>query len=151
RPDTPTERGASDVETRLSEVLSAYDPIIYERVWSPELVARLRQKLPGKIFIGLRGEHLLLDSAPADVFCDGDPKQVLGALLLWLRGERADPPARVLFRRDPPDDGPAQWQQSEGADAPPARAVRYAPNLRPVIINPEALPTSRTFSIVGNE
>lgn len=151
RPDTPAERGESDVETRLIEVLSAYDPIIYERVWSPELIARLRQNLPGKIFIGLRGEHLLLDSAPADVFCDGDPKQVLGALLHWLRGECADPPARVLFRRDAADGGPAQWHQSADADAPPARAVRYAPNLRPVIINPEALPASRTFSIVGNE
>lgn len=149
RPDALDAGGEGDVETRLIDALSVYDPVIYERVWNPQLVARLRQRLPGKIFIGLRGEHLLLDSAPADIFCDGDPKQLLGSLLHWLRGERDQPPAGVLFRGTAAD-GATEWQRSEAADVTPTRAVRYAPNLRPVIINPEALPGSRTFSIVGN-
>jgi hypothetical protein len=150
RPDTPQDRGASDVEAQLIEALSAYDPIVYERVWSPQLIARLRQQLPGKIFIGLRGEHLLLDARAADIFCDGDPKQLLGALLRWLRAAAGDPPAGVLLRRDAADDGAVQWHTSK-ADPPPARAFRYAPNLRPIVINPQALPASRTFSIMGNE
>src|SRR5678815_653577 len=61
--------GESEVERRLVETLAGYDPIVYERVWSPGLVERLRGKLPGKLFVGLRGEHVLLDAAPADVFC----------------------------------------------------------------------------------
>src|SRR5690348_8866865 len=62
--------GASAVEQRLVEILSPYDPIVYERVWSPRVIERLRRQLPKKVFIGLRGEHVLLDSAPADIFCD---------------------------------------------------------------------------------
>src|SRR5262249_28594662 len=92
------DNGESEVEQRLVERLSAYDPIVYERVWSPRLVERLRRQLPGKVFIGLRGEHVLLDSAPADIFCDGEPKWILGPLVQWLRGQCDAPPSETLFR-----------------------------------------------------
>src|SRR5262245_37214838 len=72
------QQGENDVERKLVEILSQYDPIVYERVWSPLLVERLRQRLTGKTFIGLRGEHVLLDQAPADIYCDAEPMQVLG-------------------------------------------------------------------------
>ena len=63
--DVEKEDGQSEVERGLIDILSGYDPIVYERVWSPRLVDRLRRELPGKVFIGLRGEHVLLDAAPA--------------------------------------------------------------------------------------
>jgi hypothetical protein len=148
--DMEGEDGASDVEGRLVGLLAAYDPIVYERVWSPRLIERLRRQLPGKTFIGLRGEHVLLESAPADIFCDGDPQRVLGALVQWLRGQRPAPPAEVLFRRDPEDGGPAQWRAPDGAAVAPPRTFRYAPNLRPIVVNPESLPAVRTFSVMGN-
>src|SRR4029434_6745404 len=88
----------SDVEQRLAAALFGYDPIVYERVWSPALVERLRGKLPGKVFIARRGEHVLLESAPADIFCDGAAKDILPALVQWLRGERPEPPAGTLLR-----------------------------------------------------
>lgn len=142
--------GDSEVERRLLDTLGGYDPIVYERVWNPELVARLRARLPGKVFIGLRGEHLLLDSAPADMFCDGNPRELLPPLMHWLRGETATPPANVLFRREASPNAPAEWTAAEDGVAASARTYAYAPNLRPIVINPEALPAARTFSILGN-
>ena len=141
--------GESEVEGRLAEALSGYDPIVYERVWSPRLVERLRRKLPGKVFIGLRGEHVLLDSAPADIFCDGEPRWILAPLVQWLRGESDAPPAQTLFRRQRGGGSPA-WDKPAPAVVAPPRTARYAPNLRPVVVNPELLPEVRTFSVVGN-
>jgi len=141
---------AGGVEAALIDTLSAYDPIVYERVWSPSLIARLRDKLPGKVFIGLRGEHVLLDSAPADIFCDGDPQRILTALVRWLRGVADVAPAETLFRHDADDGGPPRWLAPAPCAVAPPRAHRYAPNLRPVIVNPEALPSGRTFSVMGN-
>src|SRR4030095_16189650 len=89
----------SDVEQRLAAALFGYDPIVYERVWSAALVERLRRQLARQGFIGLRGEHVLLESAPADIFCDGAAKDILPALVQWLRGGRPEPPARTLVRR----------------------------------------------------
>jgi len=111
--------GDSDAERRLVETLSAYDPIVYERVWSPELVERLRRKLHGKVFVGLRGEHLLLDT-PADIFCDGNPKQLLGPLVQWLRGQAAAPPSETLFRQA--DNGTPGWAKRDDGVAAPQRA-----------------------------
>ena len=142
--------GESEVEGRLAEALSGYDPIVYERVWSPRLVERLRRKLPGKVFIGLRGEHVLLDSAPADIFCDGEPRWILAPLVQWLRGESDAPPAQTLFRRQRGGGSPA-WDKPAPAVVAPPRTARYAPNLRPVVVNPELLPEVRTFSVVGND
>lgn len=140
--------GAPAIEARLAETLSGYDPIVFERVWSPQLVARLRRLLPDKVFIGLRGEHLLLDESPADFFCNGEPRQLLAALIAWLRGARALPPGQILRRQ--PGDGAARWEAVEPSEPASAAAAVYAPNLRPVVVNPEHLPAARTFSVVGN-
>jgi hypothetical protein len=142
--------GESEVERRLVEALAGYDPIVYERVWSPGLVERLRGKLPGKLFVGLRGEHVLLDAAPADVFCDGEAQRVLPPLIRWLRGESAAPPQGILLRAEGEPGGPPRWLAPDDAVAAPAGSVRHAPNLRPVVVNPEALPPARTFSVTGN-
>ncbi len=138
------------IEDRLVEILSGYDPIVYERVWSPELIDRLRQRLPGKIFIGMRGEHLMLDSAPADIFCDYEPKQIIGPVIKWLRGESEVPPHGIYFRQANGDGRPVEWVASETDSPPSIETYAYAPNLRPVVVNPEALPRIRTFSIEGN-
>lgn len=142
--------GGEEVEERLIATLSAYDPIVYERVWSPQLIARLRQRLPDKVFIGLRGEHLLLESAPADVFCDGEPRYLLAPLVRWLRGERTAPPAQTLFRSDRENGTGVEWRPYEGALPAALPDLRYTPNLRPLVVNPELLPAVRTFSVVGN-
>jgi hypothetical protein len=149
-PDMQSDEGESNVEQQLADTLSGYDPIVYERVWSPTVVESLRRKLPGKVFIGLRGEHVLLDSAPADVFCDGEPKQVLGPLVQWLRGQRDAAPAETLFRRQPDGGGPALWDKPDPCIVATPRPAHYAPNLRPVVVNPELLPAVRTFSLMGN-
>jgi len=134
------------VEERLAEVLRGYDPIVYERVWSPSLIEGLRRRLPGKTFIGLRGEHELLDSAPADVFCNGEPRQMLGPLVEWLRGQRDVAPQGALLR----DAANGGWREALPAEPVTPRAFPYAPNLRPVVVNPEMLPATRTFSVTGN-
>lgn len=148
--DHNSDGGAAEVERRLVETLSPYDPIVYERVWSPELIARMRRQLPGKVFIGLRGEHELLDAAPADIYCDDEPQRVLAPLIEWLRSERPAPPAEVLFRETSDRQGPARWiKPGISLEAEP-RPARYAPNLHPVVVTPDALPSVRTFSVVGN-
>ena len=139
--------GTEDVERRLADTLAAYDPIVYERVWNPELIERLRAALPDKAFIGLRGEHLLLESAPADYFCNDNPQRLLVPLIEWLRDESAAAPRGTLARGD----GGAAWRQVEPCVEALEVATPYAPNLRPVVVNPEALPAVRTFSVVGNE
>jgi len=144
------EESGADVERRLAAALAAYDPIVYERVWNPRLVERLRAALPDKVFIGLRGEHRMLDEAPADYFCDGNAQLLLAPLIEWLRGTAPKPPRGALVRVARGDDS-APWvpldESVEAKDAP----IAYAPNLRPVIVNPEALPEVRTFSVLGNE
>src|SRR5437868_12655217 len=45
--DMGEQEGESDLERRLVDTLSTYNPIVYERVWSPRLVEWLRSKLPG--------------------------------------------------------------------------------------------------------
>jgi hypothetical protein len=149
--DMEADGRASEVERRLVETLAAYDPIVYERVWDAQLVARLREALADKTFIGLRGEHELLETAPADIYCDGDPKQLLAPLLQWLRGERPHPPAGVLLRDAGAAGGAASWAKPESPSDVPPRRIRYAPNLRPVVVNPESLPPVRTFSVMGND
>lgn len=143
-PEMEAEDG--EIEPRLVDALAAYDPIVYERVWSPRLVERLRRRLPGRTFIGLRGEHELLRSAPADIFCNGEPRHLLVPLVQWLRGERPTAPAQVLFRGA---DG-GDWRAPADGVASEPLPLRYAPNLRPVVINPERLPAQRSFSVVGN-
>jgi hypothetical protein len=43
-----------------------------------------------------------------------------------------------------------EWVAPELCEPPPLRRSRYAPNLRPIVVNPEFLPPVRTFSVVGN-
>ena len=140
----------SEVERRLLATLERYDPIAYGRIWNPALVHRLRRALPDRVFIELRGEHALLERIPADIYCDGDPACALAPLIRWLRGQAAAPPLETLFRRERSYDDAPEWVRRGAAVSSP-RASRYAPNLRPVVINPEQLPAVRTFSIVGNE
>lgn len=135
-------------EARLADLLAAYDPIVYERVWDPDVIHRLRRALPGRVFIGLRGEHLLLDAAPADFFCD-DPKRALVSFLQWLRGTRLNPPAGIKARAAAVH-GLQGWVDIEDAEDVAPSSSAFAPNLRPLIVNPEDLPESRTFSILGN-
>jgi len=139
--DTETE-----TEQRLAEILASYDPIVYERVWNPSVIARLKNRLPSKTFIGLRGEHEMLEQAPADIFCNGEPKQALGPLVEWLRGVRDVSPAGTLLR-----DSAGRWQPQASSVSVEPRSFEYNPNLRPVVVNPEFLPASRTFSVTGNE
>ena len=141
----------SEVECRLLQTLARYDPIAYGRVWSPALVQRLRQALPDRAFIELRGEHALLERIPADIYCDGDPVCALPPLIRWLRGQAEAPPLETLFRREGGSGDAPEWVRRDGAPASAPRACGYAPNLRPVYINPERLPAVRTFSIIGNE
>src|SRR5579862_9503747 len=139
-----------EVERRLLATLERYDPIAYGRIWNPALVHRLRRALPDRVFIELRGEHALLETIPADIYCDGDPACALAPLIRWLRGQAEAPPLETLFRRESASDDAPEWVRRGAAGSSP-RASRYAPNLRPVVINPEQLPAVRTFSIAGNE
>lgn len=143
--------GEADVEDRLAAALAPYDPVVYERVWNPRVIAGLRRALPGKTFIGLRGEHLMLDEAPADYFCDGQARRLLAPLIEWLRGESEAPPQGTLRRSAGETSRETRWQALADGVAAPAADDAYAPNLRPVVVNPEALPAVRTFSVVGNE
>lgn len=134
--------GASAKE-RLVETLSAYDVIVYERVWSRELILALRRRLPGRLWVACRGEHVL-EAPVSDWVLDGDLRQMVPALLRHLRGEDAHPPS-------------GSWYRANGAFTPCPTGQpsvrhdrRWAPNLRPVVVNPEALPRMRTFSVTGN-
>jgi len=147
---TEGDRDESEVERRLVDTLAAYDPIVYERVWSAGVIERLRDRLPGKVFIGLRGEHLLLDAAPADIFCDDEPRWVLPPLVQWLRGQCDAAPEKTLFRRTAGVGEPPVWARPEPFAIVPEREYPYTPNLQPIVVNPELLPSGRTFSLVGN-
>jgi hypothetical protein len=130
------------VEQQLAAALAPYDAVVFERVWSAALVSRLRAALPGRTFIHCRGEHVL-DDPPADYVCPSDLRKSLPALLDHLRG-RGGAPAGALVKRD------GAWVAAGLPGLSPPRPRRYAPNLRPVLVNPEGFPASRTFSIEGN-
>ncbi len=140
---------AEEMLDRLALTLCDYNPIIYERVWNPELIARLREKVPDKVFIGLRGEHEMLDGAPADAFCTLNAKQTLTPLIAWLRGQIPHPPEGTLLRSEEKDSR-APWMRPESTIPVEEQRFQYAPNLRPIVINPEAMAPVRTFSILGN-
>ncbi|MFT3769693.1 MAG: hypothetical protein QM820_30010 [Minicystis sp.] len=131
------------VEAQLVAALDPYDTIVFERVWSAALVARLRAALPGRIFIHCRGEHVL-DDPPADYICPGDLRQSLPALIDYIGGKAGAPPKGSLVKKD------GAWIAAGLPSLAPPRPRRYAPNLRPVIVNPDGFPGSRTFSIQGN-
>ncbi|UQA60200.1 radical SAM protein [Polyangium aurulentum] len=105
---------------RLVDALRPYPTILYERVWSAHLVARLRAALPEATLVRLVGEHDL-SGAPADHVCQSEPRAVVD-LLLALTG------------------------RAPSGEPPP----RYAPNLRPIYATAEARPRFVSFPITGN-
>ncbi len=127
---------------RLVEVLRGYDVIVYERVWSVELVAALRDRLPDRVFVSCEGEHRIEDP-PADYVCSGDLVASLVALSAVLRAEEVSLVPGTRFR-----DG-GHWQLVPGRRSPPLKRP-FRPNLSPVLVNPEALPELRTFAVLGN-
>lgn len=133
------------VLARTVEVLSAYDVVVYERVWSAGLIAALRARLPNKTFIACEGEHRL-DDAPADYVCRGDLGAGVASVLEVLRGERTAPLAGTAVR------GPDGLTLVPGTPSPPApsSSERFAPNLSPIVVNPEQRPPLRTFAVLGN-
>lgn len=133
-----------DTERRLLATLERYSIIVFERVWSRELVARLRDRLPGRLFVSCRGEHVL-DDAPADWLCHGDPRRTLPPLIAYLQGRAPHPPVEVEVR-----EGDGFRRPTDSAAAPQGELV-FEPNLRPVVVNPEDLPKFRTFSVTGNK
>jgi hypothetical protein len=136
-------QGGGEVERRLVETLRGYDLVVYERVWSRRLVEWLRAELPDAIFVCCQGEHSLEDP-PADYVSEWQLRHNLPALLQWLRGAAEAPPPGTHARER---DG---WAAPLKMIIAERRPLRYAPNLRPIVINPEALPPARTFSITGN-
>lgn len=135
-------RGESESERRLATTLRAYDLVVYERVWSRELVQWLRGELAGVAFVSCRGEHALEDP-PADYTLSGDLRRSVPALVAWLRGHVSLPPSGTRRR-----DG-ERFVAMDGRDVA-GTPLCYQPNLRPVVVNPEALPPTRTFSLTGN-
>ncbi|HZU85824.1 MAG TPA: hypothetical protein VE987_23025 [Polyangiaceae bacterium] len=141
----PSAVGGGPIERRLVETLRGYDCVLFERVWSRALIAWIREQLREKPFVCWQGEHAL-DDPPADFITEWESRRNIPLLFAWLRGEADAPPPGVHVRME------------DGAWAAPIRVTRpdetkplvYAPNLRPVVINPEALPAQRTFSITGN-
>lgn len=131
------------VEARLVATLAGYDAVVFERVWSAELVGRIRSALADLVFIHCRGEHVL-DDPPADYVCTSDPRHAVPRLVAYLRGAAPTPPSGLLVRRG------ERWEPAGPPSLAPRPDRRYAPNLRPVVVNPEGFPPSRTFSVQGN-
>jgi len=106
--------------TTLLNTLRAYPTILYERLWDAAIVTRLAQELPHATLVRLIGEHDL-SQAPAHHVCPANPK----AIVDLLRGLAGSP----AFDGDLP---------------------RYAPNVKPVYVTPEARPKAPSFPITGN-
>ncbi len=131
-------------QDRLAATLAAYDVVLFERVWDPALVARLRAAHPTAVWVWWQGEHALADP-PADWVVLGTPRHTVPALLRFLRHQTAAPPAEARFRQ-----GDAFTPAADARPAP-RLPLGFTPNLHPVVVNPEAAPGFRTFSVVGNQ
>lgn len=136
--EAPTD--SSDFD-RLVCALGEYDVVIYERVWSRRVAARLRELLPGKTFIHCTGEHEL-EHPPADYLCRGEFREVVPALFSYLRGDRKDLPPGAYVH----DAGGFRGRPYIGTKS----QRPWEPNLDPRIVNADVLPAFRTFSIEGN-
>ncbi len=124
---------------RLIEALRGYATIVYERTWTRAIPEAIAAAVPEAILVHCRGEHALADPPGRYVVED---RAALPALLDHLAGRRTALPARTALRTDAglrPGLGPI--------DLAP---VASRPNLRPVVVNPEAFPAARSFSIDGN-
>ena len=129
-------------EARLAGALAGYGAVVYERIFRRDLAERLRDALPGTPLVACDGEHALADP-PADVVCRGNLRRTVPAALRFLRGE--GPPAPGTLVR-----GPSGLVTAEVVAPPPDVPLSFRPNLRPVLVNPEGLPPTRTFSVTGN-
>jgi hypothetical protein len=139
--DPKADPATDPVERKLTETLATYGVIIYERVWSRELIERLRVAIPASVFVWCMGEHEL-DDPPADWVSGGDLRQELPALIGHILGRVPTPPDGASRTG-----GVLKILQSAPAEPLPRK---FAPNVHPVIINPEAMPALRIFSIDGN-
>ena len=108
---------------RLIETLAPYDVVAFQRIWSGELARELRDRMPEKTLVLCAGEHEV-DALPVDFTC-----RSLARLLEWLPDRHGEPPV----------------------DAPGQPGLPFTPNLAPVLVNPDALPAFRSFTILGNE
>jgi len=135
-PDDPAFRS-------LVQALTEYRVIVFERVWSAELVAALRRSLPAAIFVQLRGEHEL-PGAEADWVLTSEPRQGLPALIEFLSGARARPPAGSRERLG------EGVRVHDGPSLERPRRLLDRPNLHPRVIHPETFSGARSFAIRGN-
>lgn len=134
--------GAEEPPDALVELLAPYDTVVYERVWSRQLVERLRERLPGRTFVACQGEHRLV-SPPADLECRGELRRALPALFAWLDGSREAPPG--TRRR-----AAARWERVEPVRRLTDEPLPWEPNLRPVVLDPSSLDPARPVSVIGN-
>jgi hypothetical protein len=133
----------SAAEQRLIETLRNYDVIVFERVWSRDLIARIREALSEKVWVWCQGEHALL-APPADWAVEGI-RGVVPDFLQYVCGLSEVIPSGVFVVEQ------GRLRGVGSPDQTPKTRTKWHPNLRPVIINPEALPAFQTFSITGNE
>lgn len=136
--------GADDVAAtpgfaRLVEALAGFDAIVYERVWSRAIPAALVAALPGAAIVHWRGEHAL-DDPPGGYQVE---TRALADLLDHLAGARATLPAGASARSA---DG---WRPGLGPLTAAVDAT-HAPDLDPLVVNPEGLPAERVVTIDGN-
>ncbi|MCC6644657.1 MAG: hypothetical protein IT374_03670 [Polyangiaceae bacterium] len=84
-----------DLEASWRELVTALAPyrtVLYERVWSADLPARLRRDLPGVTIVQVRGEHPM-EGAVADHVFGPERDRVLSSMLA-LAGRPAAPAPR---------------------------------------------------------
>ncbi len=79
--------------SRLAGKLASYPTVVYERVWSAELIRRLAGLLPGATWVRVHGEHALED-APADAVCR--PSELVSVVAELL--DREVPSPRPMAR-----------------------------------------------------
>ncbi|MGE0784972.1 MAG: hypothetical protein AB7S26_04730 [Sandaracinaceae bacterium] len=135
---------AASVPAELVALLAPFDTLIYERVWSRELIEALRRALPGRRLIACEGEHALL-APPADVICRGDLRRTVPAVLAWLDGSRAAPPGT----RERVD---GAWREVRPTAEPSDEPLPWEPNLAPRFSDGEAAEryAAQPVSVIGN-
>ncbi len=133
----------SDTELfgQLVAALDGFDVVVYERVWSQHIPQALQRALPDATFVHLRGEHHLADPAGQFV-CER--RAALQSLLDYIAGRQSSLPAHTRERTS------SGWRQGLAAIATPEPDESFAPNLRPLIATPGAVPAQRSFAIEGN-
>lgn len=123
----------------LLATLADYDVVVYERTWSRRIPEAIVAARPDATVIHWRGEHAL-DDPPGHYQVE---TRALPALLDHLAGRRATAPTGSARRVD------GGWRPGLGP-LDGAADQAFVPNLHPIVVNPDALPSSRVFSIDGN-